>query len=137
MACMHGNHWSDYTGIDERSGLSQDKPGSDGIGDTQYTIDVNNRDRYPLMEPWSIPTMTKTLIRTIRFWDLPKGTESSLTSKLDDAIHLLDKGNEKGAIHKLMDFIDKAEGLRGKKLTSEQADYLVAEAQRIIDLIKE
>ena len=47
-----GNHWSDYTGTDEKNGPNQDQPGSDGIGDTPYSIDPNNRDRYPLMTPW-------------------------------------------------------------------------------------
>ena len=44
-----GNYWSDYTGVDLKSGLNQDQLGSDGIGDTPYTIDANNTDRYPLM----------------------------------------------------------------------------------------
>jgi parallel beta-helix repeat protein len=44
-----GNYWSDYTGVDEKSGPYQDQPGSDGIGDTPYVIDASNRDRYPLM----------------------------------------------------------------------------------------
>jgi len=48
-----GNYWSDYTGIDLKRGPNQDKPGSDGIGDTPYIIDDYNRDRYPLMEPWA------------------------------------------------------------------------------------
>jgi len=47
-----GNYWSDYAGVDEKSGPNQDQPGSDGIGDTPYIIDANNRDRYPLMNPW-------------------------------------------------------------------------------------
>jgi parallel beta-helix repeat protein len=46
-----GNYWSDYTGVDERRGPHQDKLGSDGIGDTPYIIDYNNRDAYPLMIP--------------------------------------------------------------------------------------
>ena len=51
-----GNYWSDYTGEDNYRGENQDIPGSDGIGDTQYYIPGdNNRDRYPLMNPWSPP----------------------------------------------------------------------------------
>jgi len=37
-----GNYWSDYRGID------WDR---DGIGDTPYIIDENNRDNHPMMEP--------------------------------------------------------------------------------------
>jgi len=47
-----GNYWSTYTGVDENSGPNQDLPGSDGIGDTPYFIDANNKDRYPLMIPY-------------------------------------------------------------------------------------
>lgn len=53
-----GNHWSDYAGIDEKSGPSQNLPGSDGIGDTPYNIQGgSSRDRYPFMAPTTpIPT---------------------------------------------------------------------------------
>jgi len=44
-----GNFWSDYKGVDEKSGINQDQPGGDGIGDYPYTIDAKNQDRYPLM----------------------------------------------------------------------------------------
>jgi parallel beta-helix repeat protein len=47
-----GNYWSDYKGIDEKSGPNQDQPGSDGIGDTPYSIKEGVVDRYPLMKPW-------------------------------------------------------------------------------------
>jgi len=47
-----GNYWSGYTGIDDYSGPYQNETGSDGIGDTPYGIDINNQDRYPLMNPW-------------------------------------------------------------------------------------
>jgi parallel beta-helix repeat protein len=47
-----GNYWSDYAGIDVKSGPNQDQAGSDGIGDVPYDIigDVN-KDHYPLMTP--------------------------------------------------------------------------------------
>jgi hypothetical protein len=42
-----GNYWNNYTGADLYKGLYQNVSGSDGIGDMPYTIDRNNRDRYP------------------------------------------------------------------------------------------
>jgi parallel beta-helix repeat protein len=44
-----GNHWDDYTGLDEKSGPYQNQTGSDGIGDAPKIIDVDNIDNYPLM----------------------------------------------------------------------------------------
>ncbi len=46
-----GNYWSDYGGNDTKGGPLQDIPGSDGIGDTPYSIATNRTDRYPLTEP--------------------------------------------------------------------------------------
>jgi hypothetical protein len=77
------------------------------------------------------------LIVTIKSWNLPKGTENSLTAKLEVAIHLLNKGNENGAIRALMDFISKVEVLRNKgQLEDWQADHLITEAQKIIGIIE-
>lgn len=50
-----GNYWSNYVGVDEKNGLDQDQPGSDGIGDTSYIIDSKNRDWYPLKTPVDLP----------------------------------------------------------------------------------
>jgi len=41
-----GNYWDDYGGLDENG---------DGIGDSPYIIDENNKDNHPLMEPTIIP----------------------------------------------------------------------------------
>ncbi len=48
-----GNYWSDYSGFDNYSGPNQDVPGSDGLGDTNYSIDLDSKDNYPLMEPYT------------------------------------------------------------------------------------
>jgi parallel beta-helix repeat protein len=131
-----GNYWSDYAGVDLYNGPYQNETSSDGIGDTPYIIDENNQDNYPLMEPWSLTPpspveATQELIETLETLNLPKGTENSLKAKLKVAIHMLDMGKEEGAIHKLSVFINRVEMLREKTLTNEQADYLIAEAQRI------
>lgn len=48
-----GNYWSDYAGSDICSGPDQNAcDNADGIGDTAYGLDINNYDRYPLMQPW-------------------------------------------------------------------------------------
>jgi parallel beta-helix repeat protein len=54
-----GNYWSDYTGVDLKNGPYQNITGSDGIGDTPYPINIDNKDNYPLMEPRS-PLEDKT-----------------------------------------------------------------------------
>jgi nitrous oxidase accessory protein NosD len=51
-----GNYWDDYSGIDEND---------DGIGDTPYIMDENNKDNYPLMTPTEMsPTPTSSLAPT-------------------------------------------------------------------------
>ena len=46
-----GNYWSDYlTRYTEAS-----EAGNSGVGDTYFVVNENNYDRYPLMEPLSIP----------------------------------------------------------------------------------
>jgi parallel beta-helix repeat protein len=48
-----GNYWSNYTGVDLKSGFCQNETGNDGIGDMPHTIDANNIDNYPLMGMFS------------------------------------------------------------------------------------
>jgi len=53
-----GNYWSDYTGVDVKSGENQNQTGSDGLGDTPYIIDQNNQDNFPLMPYGSPPAIS-------------------------------------------------------------------------------
>lgn len=50
---LEGNYWSNYNGTDSFSGSHQNASGSDGIGDTPYSIDANNTDHYPLIGTFS------------------------------------------------------------------------------------
>ncbi len=52
-----GNYWSDYT-TKYPNAVEIDHT---GIGDTQYVIDANNTDRYPLMAPFNISNVTVQL----------------------------------------------------------------------------
>jgi parallel beta-helix repeat protein len=45
-----GNYWRDYNGTDLYSGPYQNITGSDGIGDTPYTITVQEIDHFPLVK---------------------------------------------------------------------------------------
>jgi parallel beta-helix repeat protein len=47
-----GNYWSGYSGVDLYKGPYQNQTGSDGISDTTYVIDIDDRDKYPLMKPY-------------------------------------------------------------------------------------
>jgi parallel beta-helix repeat protein len=83
-----GNHWSDYVGADLYSGPHQNLTGSDGIGDTPYPINADNKDNYPFMEPWSPPEdKTPPTIETPSYTpseDVPLNQEVTVTVNVTD-----------------------------------------------------
>jgi uncharacterized repeat protein (TIGR01451 family) len=88
-----GNYWSDYTGIDVMSGPLQDQPGSDGIGDTPYVIDVDSQDYYPLMTPNGTGYQPTTVsISVVAGWNLISLPLVPFNTALPNA--LLDAGGD-------------------------------------------
>lgn len=75
----------------------------------------------------------ESLIDDIEAMDLHQGLENSLTQKLMNVLQSIGYGWINDAINQLNAFINQVEAQRGKKLTEEQADYLVGGAQSIID----
>jgi parallel beta-helix repeat protein len=48
---LGGNYWSNYTGVDKKSGPIQNEPRGDGIGDVPHIVDSEHVDNFPLMGP--------------------------------------------------------------------------------------
>lgn len=70
--------------------------------------------------------------------NLQKGISNSLDAKLYAALQALDdlkENNDVAAINALQAFINAVEAQRGKKISQEDADDLIAAAQEIIDLL--
>ena len=70
--------------------------------------------------------------------NLQKGIANSLDAKLYAALQALDdlnENNDVAAINALQAFINAVEAQRGKKISQEDADALIAAAQEIIDLL--
>ena len=90
----------------------------------------------PLADP---PQLVENLIVDILYYlDIPEGTENSLIAKLEAAKQKLEDNNENNdaaAINNLQAFINQVEAQRGKKISEEDADYLISKAQQIIDLL--
>lgn len=76
-----GNYWSDYKGVDEKSGPFQDGLGRDGIGDVPYVIQESFvKDWYPFMKPVKLPLQPFTdNIPLCNITGPPTGTEIHCT----------------------------------------------------------
>ncbi len=76
------------------------------------------------------------LIDQIEGLDLPDNLENVLIDKAEKAQLKCAEGTPTAAVGNLTAFINKVESKRGKDLTDEQADALIAVAQMIIDAIE-
>ena len=105
--------------------------GADGTDDMTATLvlRVSQKDTVAV----------ENLIDDIESMDLPNGIQNSLTSKLQKVLDSLNAPNadqRNDAVNKLNAAINSIEAQAGKKISIEQADYLIAEIQKIIDSIQ-
>jgi hypothetical protein len=80
----------------------------------------------------------ESLAITVINMNLQNGIENSLDSKLDAALNALldvNVSNDGAACNSLAAFINAVEAQRGNKITSAQADQLIASAQQIQSLL--
>jgi hypothetical protein len=79
--------------------------------------------------------MINALITKVASFNLQQGIDNSLDAKLEAALQALEDvnaNNDASAVNRLEAFISEVNAQRGNKLTIEQADALVADAQAII-----
>jgi len=88
-----GNFWSDYTGVDEKSGPNQDQPGGDGIGDTPYVINSNNVDHYPLMNPYEPSIMGPPGTYVWIYWKRDNNYNFDIDLNVTDAPDVVGSGH--------------------------------------------
>jgi len=109
-------------------------------GQYEVTLTVTDNDEATHIDTTIVTVQapaeaTEDLISYTRDLNLPGGTENSLISKLEAAVSSLEKGQENAAINKLNALINQVEAQRGKKISNEEAEALISQAQRIIDSI--
>jgi len=85
-----------------------------------FTVTVNG----PAAQAENLTTLVESL-------NLGGGTSTSLTSKLDNAIDLFATGSTTTACNVVNAFVNQVKAQSGKKLTSDQADQIIADAERI------
>ena len=131
-----GNYWSDYTGVDVKSGSNQDQEGSDKIGDTPYIIDKNNKDNYPLMPYGSPPAISivspgnKTYtVTSVSLTFTVSETTSWIKYSLDGQANVTITGSTTlsglaDGVHSITVYAQDTDGLTG---TSETIYFTIAE----------
>ncbi len=143
-----GKTWSDPApvtndeAIESNYGIYQDSRGHMWV---TYVADLAGMGQSVWLRKTTTPVSLKTpaqlldeLMEDVEDMNLQQGIENGLDAKLENAQQALEAanaGNRQDAINKLEAFINAVEAQRGKKLTNEQADHLVAKAQEIIDRI--
>jgi DNA-binding beta-propeller fold protein YncE len=105
-----------------------------------YVADHNNQriqkfdDRTPQQQTSDLKNLATNL--TTSNPNLPSGTSTSLTAKLNDALNAIEAGDTTTACSALGDFINQVNAQAGKKKISQSdADSLIAAAKQLMTAI--
>lgn len=79
---------------------------------------------------------TQNIANSVISLNLPNGLESSLTSKLSNAIASFQNGNTTAGVNQLNAFINQVNAHSGGNITLEDAEALIAQAQNVINNIE-
>jgi DNA-binding beta-propeller fold protein YncE len=91
---------------------------------------------FPEIVKPTIPEAVQILIENVEEMNLQQGIENGLDAKLQnvqDSLEAFNADNRNDAINKLNAFINAVETQRNNKISNEQADYLIAEVQKLIE----
>jgi microsomal dipeptidase-like Zn-dependent dipeptidase len=130
------------SGIDYAVASSENETpvNTDTVGIHAFVVEAfdnagNTTNQVVAYEVLSALSATIKLQDTVAGFGLPKGTAKTLNGPLKGAIAALKKEND-GAAEKTLDaFIKLVNTLRNKKISTEQADQLIAYANFILDAI--
>jgi len=132
----HLGLWNYVTGEVEHPNVSANSQSLNDISGHRvvYTDNRNgNLDVFMLefVPPVSADGQIGGLIGDVQALGLPKGTQTSLLAKLDDAQAALKVGNTAAACSDLASFISETNAQSGKKIAASDASALIAKAQQI------
>jgi DNA-binding beta-propeller fold protein YncE len=108
----------------------------DSFGSVYVSEWFNNRVQKFTETPPTPQQATLQLIDNVKAMNLQQGISNSLISKLQNALASINAPNidvRNDAANKLQAFIHSVEAQNGKKLSTIQANFLITEAQKIID----
>ncbi|MDP2983891.1 MAG: FlgD immunoglobulin-like domain containing protein [Candidatus Latescibacter sp.] len=105
-----------------------------GINSNSLEVFVANFPFQSQVVP-AINKLIEEVNELVASWDLDKGIGNALISKLNESVKAINKGNSNSAINQLEAFINQVEALRGKKLSTDQANEYIGTIRKVINVL--